>query len=408
MSSHMERDQHDDGDMSDIEETDAYVHPDAVEEVVDTADNAPEPVDSDGDDDMDTNDADEDDGMMEMQDDSVQGFFEHKKPVYAVAIHPTDPALVLSGGENDTAYLWNATNGERIHTFAGHTDSVIAVGFNHDGSMCATGGMDGAVRVWQVATGELLVALEGPEEVVWLQWHQKGNALLVGSSDGQTWLFLLPAGSVHAMLTGVHTQSVLCGTFSPDGRRVLTGGEDGSFAVWEPNTSTSTIKWQSHDARWLQEGVTSIGVNPAGTVAVVGGSEGNARLVNLTNGHLLSSLALHSGSLESVIVSPSLPFAALASADGSMTILDLNTIATRLTVRHDDAIVKAQWTADGLYVVSVSTDHTVRVWDARTGAQIKVWRGHMDPIQCFAMTPQGDMVVSGGDDGVCLVFRVNA
>jgi ribosome assembly protein SQT1 len=109
----------------------------------------------------------EDDDMMELQDDSVQGFFSHgEEPVYAVATHPIDPTIVCSGGGDDTAYLWRCDTGETLFKLDGHADSVVSVCFSHDGRFIATGAMDGVIKVSTVANGQLVATLEGPDEIV--------------------------------------------------------------------------------------------------------------------------------------------------------------------------------------------------------------------------------------------------
>lgn len=65
--------------------------------------------------------------MIEMLDDSVQGFFDHSDAVFAVAINPVNPALVISGGCDDRGFLFSSDNGERVSELGGHSDSVAAV-----------------------------------------------------------------------------------------------------------------------------------------------------------------------------------------------------------------------------------------------------------------------------------------
>lgn len=55
-------------------------------------------------------------------------------------------------------------------------------------------------------------------------------------------------------------------------------------------------------------------------------------------------------------------------------------------------------------ITSASADKTLRTWDARTGKLLKEHRGHRGPILAAALGMNGDVVVSAGDDGVCLVF----
>lgn len=49
---------------------------------------------------------------------------------------------------------------------AGHTDSVAALAFSHDGQLLASGGLEGVVNVWDSSTGALKQKLEGPGDAV--------------------------------------------------------------------------------------------------------------------------------------------------------------------------------------------------------------------------------------------------
>jgi ribosome assembly protein SQT1 len=55
-------------------------------------------------------------------------------------------------------------------------------------------------------------------------------------------------------------------------------------------------------------------------------------------------------------------------------------------------------------LVSGSADKTLRTWDARTGTLVREHKGHQGPILDTALGLKGDVVISAGDDGVCLVF----
>lgn len=75
--------------------------------------------------------------------------------------------MILSGGGNDQAFLWNAETGETMGSLPRHQDSVISVGFSVDGQWAASGGMDGRVFVASLQTLPITdcITLEGPDEV---------------------------------------------------------------------------------------------------------------------------------------------------------------------------------------------------------------------------------------------------
>lgn len=116
--------------------------------------------------------------------------------VFAVALSPTNPDLAASGGGDDKAFLWNIRNGEKLHELKGAYNckccieacsraslrshrlcqlcwydlgasgvgalpSLSPVAFNFDGTLLATGALDGLVKIWNTATGALVKDLEG-------------------------------------------------------------------------------------------------------------------------------------------------------------------------------------------------------------------------------------------------------
>lgn len=159
----------------------------------------------------------------------------------------------LTGGGDDTAYIWKYDQDQGTafgqaalpHKLGGHTDTITSVGFNFDGTLALTGAYDGTVRVWNVATGELKVILEGPEDVEWAEWHPKGNAILAGSKDGTVWMWLSHTGQCVQVFAG-HDGAVMSGCFTKDGKLVCTGGDDGTVRIWAPKTGACKHVFEGH------------------------------------------------------------------------------------------------------------------------------------------------------------------
>ncbi|CAE6489545.1 unnamed protein product [Rhizoctonia solani] len=347
------------------------------------------------------------------EDNSIQQFTSHnQKSVFAVSTHPTQ-SLAVSGGEDDMGYIWDIHTGEIVVRLGGHEDSVAAVGFSADGEMVATGGMDGHVRLWRrVAKSggwrnwEFLTDVQGPDEVVWLKWHPTGNVLAAGSTDSTVWVWNFPSGTPLLVLSA-HDSPLTSGIWTPNGKRLLTASQSGTLILTDPRTATPEFKLSANDARFAFEGgITSVGVNPAGTLAVVGGADGQVRVVHLGKGEVIGALESHAEdqSVESIAFYGDLVLT--GGTDGKIHISDLTTLRLRSSLLgHSDAVTSLNVHADGL-VTSASADKTLRTWDIRRGQELRVHKGHTGPVLGASVGKRGEeeVVVSAGDEGVCLVF----
>ena len=201
MENEQNMDDNDTMDMTGMEEDDSILY---AEDITEEFECSEAPID----------DMDVEDNSIEL-DSPLQLFTGHSDAVYAIANHND---LLISGGGDDVAILWDKNTMEAKHILRGHSDSVVAVGFNADGNLVATGGYDGIVKVWNVSDGKLIMSLEGPsEEIEWFTWHQKGNVILAGSGDGTVWLWLATTGDCMHVLAG-HEGGVTCGSFTGSGK----------------------------------------------------------------------------------------------------------------------------------------------------------------------------------------------
>ena len=71
-----------------------------------------------------------------------------------------------------------------------------------------------------------------------------------------------------------------------------------------------------------------------------------------------------------------------------------------------DRIVTAFYSGDGSRVVTASLDRTVRIWDARSFAELAVLRGHRDRVDYAIFSPGGSQVVSASGDGTARIWDV--
>src|SRR5690606_21042827 len=172
-------------------------------------------------DDSDGEDAnDQDDGANQevlLQNDAVTYFDGHTDSIYALATHPQNPAVFISGGGDDKAYIWKLVPEPEPHTevlavLEGHTDSIIACGFfRPDGTWAWTAGLDGKFRAYKGSKQGWKMQFEAKEvdEFVWAEGHPTMGLVVLGGNDGSCWVYNLDEGEV-SMVSSFHGHTMSC------------------------------------------------------------------------------------------------------------------------------------------------------------------------------------------------------
>jgi len=226
--------------------------------------------------------------------------------VHALAFSADGRWLLAGGG--DGARLWDTATGALVRQFdSSFLMTVWAVALAPNGELAATGGsgiMDGReICLWRIATGEKLRCLDvssvsGDETFGKLgEW---GAPELAFSPDSRlfavghgkdltgytaTRVKLFDAGTGEQRQTLAHDAPVSFVGFSPDGRWLLTGGEDGKARVWDQETGQERRRFEGHSAA-----VTGVIQAPDGRWVATTGKDGITRFWDAASGRELCRL----------------------------------------------------------------------------------------------------------------------
>ena len=139
-----------------------------------------------------------------------------------------DGAGVVANHADFSVRLWDADSGEELRRFAGHEKYVSCLAVSPDGAVLASGGWDKTIRFWDLGGGPdakpgRVVRLQFP--VMSMAFSPDGSRLLTGgntTADLRVWD--VASGAEVLRLTGHQTMDVLSVAFAADGRRAVSGG----------------------------------------------------------------------------------------------------------------------------------------------------------------------------------------
>jgi WD40 repeat protein/DNA-binding SARP family transcriptional activator len=276
---------------------------------------------------------------------------------------PDGTIFVTEGPENSGIVdIRDAATGASVRSWSGHDGDINDVTFNHDGSLLATTGSDGAARLWNPATGDLVRTIRhGEFDGEWLS--TSGPSF---NSDGTLFAVAWPIEGV-VTVTNVATDELVAEIESLSPRRTAfdpVGDRIAVMSLWSPI----------------------------------------ATVLDISSGKDLYTLEGHRAGLVDIGWSPDGESIATASLDGSARVFDANSGEERFALLGSGGHLFALgWSPDSSRVVTAHSDGTARVWQVTEGGGREVTslsafdtrRG----ITGVAFSPDGTRVLTG-DAGI--------
>lgn len=375
--------------------------------------------------------------------------------VYCVVI-TENCETVISGGGDDKVYVWEVSNTSTpCKVLADHSDSIVAVKLKEETSDSAvsflvTGSMDSTICVYEVprvqpaaaldfSRTRLKYKLEGPSsDIEWVDLHPDPSidVIAAGCADATIWLWNLVTGQCITVLAG-HDDAVLCGRFTPNGKRLVSASADASLKLWNPgNLQGSTLMHSFAGYQWHTAPVVSLCFHPSVPGLLASGAQnGRVIVAKLDIKKILCSFwhglsspeqnqrATSTGeaadslkhSVEALafcgnVSNPTSGLLVSGATDGKLTIFDWKQGDGK--VRHEllsnvskASVIKIKFISDSFLFAICCGDGSCKLLDARAGTLVKHLTQHADMILDFDLKRHRAsgawVVVTASDDNTC-------
>ncbi|HLP87192.1 MAG TPA: serine/threonine-protein kinase [Nostocaceae cyanobacterium] len=297
-------------------------------------------------------------------------------------------------------YQLGGKNFSLIKTLVEHEDIIASVGVNPDGKIIVSSS-DRLIKLWNMITGEEIAYLSGhSQKLNVIVLSPDGKTLVSGGDDKRIKVWDLTTGKVIHRLTG-HTDAVHDLAISPDGKTLVSGSDDKTIKVWNLTTGKLIRTFRGH-SYWVR----SVAISPDGVTLASGSFDKTIKLWNLNQPTPLRTLEPNSQTVTAVAFSPDGQILASSSRDRQIKIWNVSTGEKLRTFSGENHNVTTLAFSPNGQILAAARDKSIKLWNVTTGLEVATLTGHTQTITSLAFNADGTILVSGAEDKTIKIWRV--
>ncbi|MEO1050244.1 MAG: caspase family protein [Bacteroidota bacterium] len=351
----------------------------------------------------------------------------HEEPINEAALSP-DGRFIATASDDRTVKLLDLKTGEEVKTLQGYLNLRDRGGLNYDansrweyyikkytdlrneikispdGKHMLKGKIGNILRMWELASGNIVQEFYGHEKaVLCYEFSKDGKQIVTGSADNTAKLWDAASGELIRTFEG-HRELVFSIDISPDGKQLLTGSWDGTAKIWDIETGELIDTFRFKDGSPY-----ALSFSSNGLYIFTGLLDKTFKMWEIDTKREVRDFIGHSDNVPEFDFHPSLSQVASVSWDGKIKIWEIATgLQTMKLTNHKGPVHTIQYDQSGKYLATGGDDRVVRLWDAYTGKEVKSFEGHTSPVISVHFTPDSKYLVSASRDDVIKIWDLQS
>ncbi|QDT10467.1 WD40 repeat domain-containing protein [Planctomycetes bacterium K23_9] len=276
---------------------------------------------------------------------------------------------------------------------------VTAITADPRGEVLAVSGDDHAIRIVDMESLNVLETLQGHRDLIrTMAFSPDGRKLVSAGNDGQLIVWSRDRDyRIQQRMQG--TPALACVTFSPDGRQMAAVGFDNTvFMIGSKAGEQPVFKCDCKDLR-------TVAYRGDAKVLAVAGRSGDLHLFDPQSGSVAFEGPTHKGRIQDIEFWPGSGQLASVGDDGTAVVFDSKSMKQVNRIQVSTCKLYAVSILDRDHIAVAGSDNAIRIVDINEGATVRKLEGHQGSISALAF--YNGRLFSGGFDATLRRWSVD-